>query len=222
MAALTLWTVVDVLHTTFAIGYYEHRITGVSHGDVDVWPAWMAYELLNALMPLGAATTAADKPGILGPLVAATAFVTWLYQARRNAARLGGVPEWAPAWAVGGWFIPVAGLVIPYLVVRDVWRATGPTSQPPPVGWWWASVLGTVLLNGLIWLYRVITSDGGIFEGTALDTRTVAYPLWTAGTAMLVVTAFLSARVLLRITEAQQRTAEAGATDGARHPGDPA
>jgi hypothetical protein len=210
--ALILWAVIDVLRTTFAVGYYEHRITVVTHGDVDVLPAWMAYELFNHLMPLGMATTVADRSWVLGSLVAAAAFITWLYQARRNAGRLGGAMTWAPGWAVGGWFIPVARLVIPYLVVRDVRRASGPTPQLAPVGWWWASVLVTLLFNRLIWLYHVVTSDGGTFEETALDTRTVAYPLWTAGTVMIVLTAFLSARVMRRITEAQQRTAEAGAT----------
>ncbi len=215
VVALILWAVIDVLRTTVAVGYYEDRIIVVNHGDVDVWPAWMAYELLNYLMPLGMATTVADWSWILGSLVAAAAFVTWLYRARRNAGRLGGALAWAPGWAVGGWFIPVASLVIPYLVVQDVRRASGPTAQLAPVGWWWASALVTVLLNQLIWLYHVVTSDGATFEEAALDTRAVAYPLWTAGTVMIVVTAFLSARVVRRITEAQQRTAEAGAIGAA-------
>jgi hypothetical protein len=212
VVVLILWVVIDVIRTTLAVGHYEHRISVVTHGDVDVWPAWMAYELLDYLLPLGMATTVADRSWILGSLVAAAAFVTWLYRARRNAGRLGGSLEWAPGWTVGGWFIPVGGLVIPYLVVRDVLRASGPARRPAPVGWWWASVLVTVLLNRLIWLYDVVTSDGGMFEEAALDTRAVAYPLWTAGTMMTVVTAFLSARVVRRITEAQQRTGEAGAT----------
>ena len=213
VVALILWAVLDMLRTTLAVGCYEHRITAVTHGDVDVLPASMAYDLLNSLMPSGMATTVADRSWILGSLVAAAALITWLYQARRGAGRLGGgTLAWAPGWAVGGWFVPMAGLVIPYLVVRDVRRAGGPTPQPAPVGWWWASVLVTMLLNRLIWLYQVVTSDGSTFAETAVDTRTVAYPLWTAGTVMTVVTAFLSARVVRRITEALQRTAETRAT----------
>jgi hypothetical protein len=125
---------------------------------------------------------------------------------------LSGALKWAPGWAVGGWFVPVAGLVIPYLVVRDVRQASAPAAQPVPVGWWWTSVLVTVLLNQLSWLYDVVTADGGRFEGSALDTRTVVYPLWTIETVMIAVTAFLSARVVRRITKAQQRTGEAGVT----------
>jgi hypothetical protein len=211
VVVLVLWAVIDVIRTTLAVGHYEDRITMGTHGDADVWPAWMAYELLVHLMPHGMVSAVADRSWILGALAAAVAFVTWLYLARRNAGRLGGALEWAPGWAVGGWFIPVAGLVIPYLVVRDVRRAGVPAAQPAPVGWWWTSVLVTVLLNRLIWLYDVVTSDGGRFEEATLDTRTVAYPLWTLGTLMIVITAFLSARVVRRITEGQRRIGGAAA-----------
>lgn len=67
-----------------------------------------------------------------------------------------------------------------------------------------------MLLNGFVWLYRVATSDGGMWEGTALDMRFVAYPLWTAEVVMMVVAALLTARVVRRITEAQLRTVVAG------------
>jgi len=211
VVALVLWVVIDVIRTTLAVGHYEHRITVGTHGGADVWPAWMAYELVDFLLPRrGLAIMVSDRMWVVGALVAAAAFVAWLYRARRNAGRLSGSLQWAPGWAIGGWFIPVASLVIPYLVVRDVRRASAPAPQPVPVGWWWTSVLVTALLNRLIWLY-----DDGRFEGTALDTRIVAYPLWTVGTVMIAVTAFLSARVVRRITTAQQRTGEAGATSPA-------
>jgi hypothetical protein len=160
--------------------------------------------------------TVAARLWMLGLLVAGIAFITWLVQARRNAGRVGGALAWAPGWAVGGWFIPVANLVIPYRVVRDVRQASGPdplgqaTAMAAPVGRWWAGVIVTVLLNRLVALYSVLTSYGGMFKGEALDTRPVAYPLWTAGTVALVVTAVLGARVVLRITEAQQRAVDAG------------
>ncbi|MFC7243051.1 hypothetical protein ACFQO7_11250 [Catellatospora aurea] len=77
---------------------------------------------------------------------------------------------------------------------------------------WWASVLITVLLNGLIRLYGVATSDGGVLEKTALDMRIVAYPLWTAGAVAIVVTAYLTVRVMRRITEAQRSRSRQGRT----------
>src|SRR5205814_7922565 len=61
VVALILWAVLDMLRTTLAVGCYEHRITAVTHGDVDVLPASMAYDLINSLMPSGMATIVADR-----------------------------------------------------------------------------------------------------------------------------------------------------------------
>lgn len=54
---------------------------------------------------------------------------------------------WSPGWAIGGWFIPYANYVIPFLVLREIWRATeAPLLQgrdwrqvpvPSWTGWWW-------------------------------------------------------------------------------------
>jgi hypothetical protein len=201
--ALVVSAIAGVLRAIVAIGHYEHRIDVVAHGNTDpVLPALMAYELLDRVLPRGMASTAGEQLSLLASLVAAATFIVWLHQARRDAGRLGGEPEWAPGWVVGGWFIPVANLVIPYLVVRDVWRAGGPLAPRAPVSRWWASVLVTVLLNGLIRLYGVATSDGGVSAKTALDMRVVAYPLWAAGAVMAVLTAYLAVRVIRRITEA--------------------
>ncbi|MEU8003985.1 DUF4328 domain-containing protein [Catellatospora sp. NPDC049111] len=205
--------IAGVLRAILAMGHYEHRIDVVAHGNTDpVLPALMAYELLDRVLPRGMASTAGERLSLLASLLAAAAFVVWLHQARRAAGRLGGALEWAPGWAVGGWFIPVANLFIPYRVVRDVWRAGGPLAPRAPVRRWWASVLITVLLNGLIRLYGVATSDGGVLEQTALDMRIVAYPLWTAGAVATVVTAYLTVRVMRRITEAQQSGSRQGRT----------
>jgi hypothetical protein len=210
--ALIGWATVGVLRAILAVGHYEERINVVTHGNVDVLPAWLVYMHLDALMPRGWETTVVDMLWALGSLVAVVAVAAWLYRSARHAVRLGGVLAWSRGWAVGGWFVPVANLVIPYLVVRDVRRGSGPAPRPAPVGWWWVSVLATVLLSGLTRLYHLLVSAGGTLHGTALDTRTVAYPLWTVAAAIAVAAAFLSVRVVSRITEAQQRTALAGAT----------
>ncbi|WP_203862277.1 hypothetical protein [Plantactinospora mayteni] len=55
-------------------------------------------------------------------------------------------------------------------------------------------------------LYDVLTSHGGRFAGTGLDTRVVAYPLWTAGTATAVATALLGAAVVRRISNPRRPT----------------
>ncbi|SIN25863.1 DUF4328 domain-containing protein [Micromonospora cremea] len=125
VAALTLWVGVDVLRAIFVVGYYEERINVATHGNVDVLPAWPAYHLMADLVPRGAVPAAADRLWILGAMVAAAAFVTWLHQARRTAGRLGGGLAWSPGWAVGGWFVPVVNLSIPTLRTASGRRRSG-------------------------------------------------------------------------------------------------
>lgn len=161
------WAVIAVLWTSLAVGHYEHRITVVTHGEPDVWPAWLAYEALDSLLPHGALR-----------------------------------------WAIGGWLVLVGNLVIPYVMMQYLRRAGGPARRSAPVGWW-ATVLITLLLNGLIHLYDVATTRDGVFKKTALDTRAVAYPLWTAGVVAVVIMAFLGVRIVRRISAEQRRIGEA-------------
>jgi hypothetical protein len=69
---------------------------------------------------------------------------------RREKARYG------PGWAIGSWFIPLANLVLPAMVVQSIWKRS-PTIDPygyrhdePAglVGWWWiAWVVGSLLFR---------------------------------------------------------------------------
>lgn len=204
VVALLLWAAVDVLRTTVAVGYYEERIVTVTHDNVGMLPAWLAYRLFETLLPQRAASTYTNVAWILATLLVLSAFVTWLHQARRHARRLGGALEWSPGWTVGGWLVPVANLVIPYLVVRDVRRVSEPTPRLVSTGSWWAGVLATVVLNNLIWLHGAATSRDGWSHGTLLDTRGVAYPLWTAGSVATVLAVILTMRLVRRIDQAQQ------------------
>lgn len=65
MTALIVWAVLDVFRTTVVMGHYEDRITVVTHGEVDVVPAWLAYMLLEELLPRGGLKGMADV-GLLG------------------------------------------------------------------------------------------------------------------------------------------------------------
>jgi hypothetical protein len=52
-------------------------------------------------------------------------FIVWCWRAAKNQETLGRAPErLGSGWAVGGWFIPLANLVIPVLVVQDLWRGS--------------------------------------------------------------------------------------------------
>jgi hypothetical protein len=76
-------------------------------------------------------------------------FIVWCWRAAKNQQALGRAPErLGSAWAIAGWFIPFANLVIPVLVIQDLWRGSDArVSSGDPrwrivdrswlIGWWW-------------------------------------------------------------------------------------
>jgi len=216
VAGLVACAVINVLNTLIAVADYEDKIIVVTHGEPDVVGL---LEVLDLLAPLDVLTMVGARLWMLGLFVTVVAFITWLFQARRNAGRLRGGPKWAPGWAIGGWFIPVANLVIPYKVVQDVQKASSPyvPGQPPvtvrtaPVGLWWAGWIVTVVLNRVIAAHHAVALGDEIYVDERLAARPVTYLLLSAGTVALVATAVLGVLVVLRITAAQQQTAQAAA-----------
>jgi hypothetical protein len=85
---------------------------------------------------------------ILSGLVALAIFVLlviWLYRAAKNNEALGRQnPRLGPGWAIGGWFIPVANLVIPFIIMDDVWRGADPSIARGDPGWRRTSTLGAI------------------------------------------------------------------------------
>jgi hypothetical protein len=92
--------------------------------------------------------------------------VIWCFQTHKAASSLEpGERRWSRGWAIGGWFIPVAGYVIPLLVFLETeriataqrwdgrvnadWRRTG-TVERSGWGWWCLYFLsGALIIFGL-------------------------------------------------------------------------
>ena len=99
----------------------------------------------------------ADAVMGLTVLVVAPVFVVWLWRAAKNQQALGRRPErLGSGWAIGGWFVPLANLAIPVLVVQDLWRGSTTTIERDDprwriadrswlVGWWWGLLLAALL-----------------------------------------------------------------------------
>ena len=83
---------------------------------------------------------------VLGFLALAAGWVTgslWLHRARCNAEVLD--PDrrhtLAAGWAWGGWLTPVVALWFPFLLLRDVRRATTPLAPAGLLACWWVLFL---------------------------------------------------------------------------------
>ena len=106
---------------------------------------------------------------ILSGFVALAIFVLliiWLYRAAKNNEALGRQnPRLGPGWAIGGWFIPVANLVIPFIIMDDVWRGADPSIARGDPGWRRSSTLGAIwawLVTAVIFtIPSVIASSSG-------------------------------------------------------------
>lgn len=91
---------------------------------------------------------------------AATAVVTmiWMSRLAKNHRTLHRHGTWGPGWAIAGWFLPPLIFVIPFLMFRELWKASAPDAsaghdwRSGPVSWlvpaWFVaySVLPIILL----------------------------------------------------------------------------
>jgi hypothetical protein len=88
-------------------------------------------------------------------------WVIWQWRIAKNLQAFSVLPtRFTPGWSLGGWLIPCASLVIPVLVMQDLWRASEPVSATgfsakrqgsALIGFWWAAfvvaALGSRLAN---------------------------------------------------------------------------
>jgi Domain of unknown function (DUF4328) len=85
---------------------------------------------------------------VLSGLVGLAIFVLliiWLYRAAKNNEALGRQnPRLGPGWAIGGWFIPIAWWVIPFVILDDVWRGSDPSIARADPGWRRSSTMGAI------------------------------------------------------------------------------
>jgi hypothetical protein len=93
--------------------------------------------------------------GLILGLAVLVVLIVFLFKAAKNTELWDrSKARWSPGWTIGGWFVPIGNLVIPALVVSDVWRRTpqrdfeGREQSVPgsSVGWWWASYVIAALL----------------------------------------------------------------------------
>ncbi|NED92795.1 DUF4328 domain-containing protein [Streptomyces sp. SID11233] len=91
---------------------------------------------------------------LLAILAAAVGFLLWFWRVRANAEIFDASAQpMRPGWAIGGWFVPVAGLWLPRRIAGGIWTASAQTntdgtwrqvSHAPMNLWWGAWVVSMV------------------------------------------------------------------------------
>lgn len=153
-------------------------------------------------------------PYLLGFILSAVCFLTWMHRVNGNIPALAGVtPRFSPGWAVGCWFVPIANLVWPYQAVREIWVASAPASRASArslalPGWWWAAWLTS----------NIIGSISGRVSIGAKTAQVAAAAEWygVLSDAISVAAALLAIVIVRRITaDQEQRFAELRGAGGA-------
>lgn len=81
-------------------------------------------------------------------LGAAITTIIVMYRFAANVRALGRTTTWAPGWAIGGWFVPPFVLyVIPFLMWRELWKASDPSVAAGDDRW----KQGSVPVSFTIW-----------------------------------------------------------------------
>jgi hypothetical protein len=98
------------------------------------------------------------------PFIVTVVALFWIYRVNKNTHVLSTqTPEFSPAWAVGWFFIPVANLVQPYLVVSELYNANQypedwrKRKRPWITGIWWTIIVITTIYSVAV---RVGVEDG--------------------------------------------------------------
>lgn len=62
--------------------------------------------------------------------------IIWMFRMAGNVRSYGRMTTWSPLFAIFGWFLPPMVLyVIPFLVLRELWKASEPTTVDGTDGW---------------------------------------------------------------------------------------
>lgn len=101
--------------------------------------------------------------------------IIWMFRMAKNQIAMRRNGTWGPAWAIAGWFLPPCVLyVIPYLMMRDLWKASDPNSGPD----WKKNPVGTIVhvwwvLFGLLPIAFISVTVGNFrFNADADDVET--------------------------------------------------
>ena len=129
----------------------------------------------------------------LAQLVIVVLFIVWQFRAAKNNEALGRVgARFGPGWSIGAWFIPLANLVIPVMIVQDLWRSAKGSWL---VGIWWAAWVISLLRYG--------ASNTGLHDSSSLDDIEASNTIALVGVVATAIAAVLAACVVWQLSRRQ-------------------
>ncbi|MGN5635461.1 DUF4328 domain-containing protein [Streptomyces sp. AC154] len=92
----------------------------------------------------------------LATVATAVGFLLWFWRVRANAEIFDASAQpMRPGWAIGGWFVPVAGLWLPRRIAGGIWTASAQTNTDgtwrqvshAPVNLWWGAWVAAMVFG---------------------------------------------------------------------------
>jgi hypothetical protein len=134
----------------------------------------------------------------------AVLWMIWMWRAATNTALLRRYkPRFANGFAIGGWFIPLANLIIPGMHMYDIQRGSGPPLRPgerAPKGsgllvvWWIVFVAGWVgSVTG-----QVTVKNGHRYDASDFATRNAIFVVAMVAIVAAAVLAIIVVRSITR------------------------
>ena len=171
-------------------------------------------EFEDALVPLNSVQLLVS----VATLTSGILTIIWMFRIANNVRAFGRATTWSPPFAIFGWFLPPLILyIIPFLVLRELWKASEPTAvdgtdswkRTPdnPLLWAWLVLFG--LLPAVLFAIQIGSfATGGVPTG---DVEAVAESLDEFGvvgwlTAILnVAAAVVWVRFVRQLTQRHKR-----------------
>ncbi|MDQ4087212.1 MAG: DUF4328 domain-containing protein [Pseudomonadota bacterium] len=137
-------------------------------------------------------------------MVLAAVTLRWIYLANANARALGATDMMvSPGWAVGWFFVPLMNLFMPYVMMRELWKASA-----KPSDWQMEPAPAAILLWWVLWVAAGVT--GGIAFSLSADFgKSDAAPaeiVYIVSDLCLVPSLLLLAWLIVRIQAIQTRS----------------
>jgi len=163
-------------------------------------------------------------------LAAGVVFIIWQFRHAKNAEVLGARGGLGPGWAIGGWFIPLANLVLPTVQIFQSSKASDVASRQegrPPKGSALVIIWGVVFSLGLLVLGAggalAPSDDDGDFEIDSfedVDDLASSDRTASAGHIILIPAAILGIVMVRTLTKKQTQAFDASTGPGGT-PGPP-
>jgi hypothetical protein len=204
--ALTVLLYLAAAGAVFSVVAYVSRIGALS----DIIDGTLNGDRIQRAHDADDLVSAAVTITVLLALAILVLIVIWTYRAAKNNDALGRIyPRFKPAWAIAGWLVPLVNLVIPVLILQDLWRGSdtaSPREDPgwrankgsSLIGWYWAVFLVSSLR------YGVGTSEAHLLDTNELRDLRNHDRVALVGMVASIGAAVLAVQVIRRITTRQE------------------